>query len=161
MAVGTERTRPAPFHAWLATRVRAPWADTVAQLVLGDGQTPASNFYRLTPDPKVMAENVGRIFLGTRWMCAQCHDHPFESFRRSDYYGLAALFARLRQEEDGIRHLARGEILYPPTGRPAEPRFPDGTPVASDGDRRVAVAAVAARASGPWGERWRTGSGRT
>jgi len=140
--VGTESTRAAAFHRWLAGRVREPWADTAAELVRADGDAPPANFYRLTPDPKVMAENVGRIFLGTRWMCAQCHDHPFESFRQSDYYGLAAMFARLRQTENGVRHLERGEILFPPTGEPATPRFPDGRVLDEpDGDRRVAVAA--------------------
>ena len=139
-AVGTENTRAPVFHDWLGKRVRKPWTRTTAQLLRGKGNSAPANFYRLSPDPKVTAENVGRIFLGTRWMCAQCHNHPFESFRQEDYYGVASIFARLRQDESGVRHLDRGELIFPRSGDPALPRFPDGTPAPVEGDRRTAIA---------------------
>ena len=139
--VGTEQTDAAAFHGWLAGRVREPWTETARLALEAGGLEPAANFYRLTPDPKVTAENVGRVFLGTRWMCAQCHDHPFESFRQSDYYGVAAVFSRLRHTPEGIVAIDRGDLVFPRDGLPALPRFPDGSPCPPEGDRRPAIAA--------------------
>jgi hypothetical protein len=33
---------------------------------------------------------TARIFLGTRIECAQCHDHPFDKWKQTDFYKLAA-----------------------------------------------------------------------
>jgi hypothetical protein len=122
------------FHAWLLSRVREPWPETVKTMLLSTGRSPESNFYRLTNDPKEIAENVGRMFLGTRWACAQCHNHPFERFPQSEYYAFAATFARVRDTARGIVHIERGEIAHPKTEKPAAPKFP------ADGDRRTPLA---------------------
>ena len=37
-----------------------------------------------------------RYFLGVRLNCAQCHDHPFVSWKRTDYWGMAAFFAQIQ-----------------------------------------------------------------
>lgn len=42
--------------------------------------------------PENLADHVTRIFLGTRIGCAQCHDHPFASWKKSDFWGMAAFF---------------------------------------------------------------------
>lgn len=34
--------------------------------------------------------NTIRIFLGTRMECAQCHDHPFDRWKQSEFYKMAA-----------------------------------------------------------------------
>lgn len=33
---------------------------------------------------------TARIFLGTRIECAQCHDHPFDKWKQTDFYKMAA-----------------------------------------------------------------------
>lgn len=125
------------FHDWLKGRVRQPWSETARTLLTASGSGTETTFYRLTADAREMTENAGRIFLGARWQCAQCHDHPFERFRQVDYFGLAAMFARVRTSTDGeIVHFHRGELILPPTGREALPTFPDGSPGEVDGDRR-------------------------
>ncbi len=40
-------------------------------------------------------ESVAQAFLGVRIQCAQCHHHPAERWSQADYYGLAAVFARV------------------------------------------------------------------
>jgi len=44
-------------------------------------------------DPEMPLDNMAitaRIFLGTRIECAQCHNHPFDKWKQTDFYHLAA-----------------------------------------------------------------------
>ena len=47
-------------------------------------------------------------------MCAECHNHPFEAITQTDYFGLAAYFARVQFKgsqfglDDEIVYLAPG-----------------------------------------------------
>jgi hypothetical protein len=42
--------------------------------------------------PENLAGAYVRVFLGVRINCAQCHDHPMTDWKRSDFWGVAALF---------------------------------------------------------------------
>ena len=46
-----------------------------------------------------MAEEV-RVFMGRRLECAQCHNHPYETWSQNQYWGLAAFFGRVTQLGD-------------------------------------------------------------
>ena len=48
---------------------------------------------------EVTAE-VSRIFLGMQIQCAQCHDHPYDRWKREQFHELAAFFPRI-----GVRQL--------------------------------------------------------
>src|SRR5262249_23597792 len=37
-----------------------------------------------------------RVFLGIQINCAQCHDHPFDKWKREQFHELAAYFVRAR-----------------------------------------------------------------
>ena len=39
---------------------------------------------------------TSRAFLGVRIECVQCHDHPFDTWKREDFYSYAAFFAHIR-----------------------------------------------------------------
>jgi Protein of unknown function (DUF1549)/Protein of unknown function (DUF1553) len=42
-------------------------------------------------DPHMIARDLGRVFLGRDFQCAQCHDHPLvDSYKQIDYHGLLA-----------------------------------------------------------------------
>ncbi len=43
--------------------------------------------------PENLAAGVSRVFLGVRLECAQCHNHPFASWKREQFWSLAAFFA--------------------------------------------------------------------
>lgn len=45
------------------------------------------------PPGETMAEEV-RVFLGRRLDCAQCHNHPYETWSQDQFWGLAAFFSR-------------------------------------------------------------------
>src|ERR1041385_2834513 len=42
------------------------------------------------------AAETSRILLGIQINCAQCHDHPFDAWKREQFHELAAYFAQLR-----------------------------------------------------------------
>ena len=43
--------------------------------------------------PRTSPSGVARVFLGIRLECAQCHNHPFASWKREQFWSLAAFFA--------------------------------------------------------------------
>ncbi|MGI8989924.1 MAG: DUF1553 domain-containing protein [Bryobacteraceae bacterium] len=45
------------------------------------------------PPNDTMAEEV-RVFFGRRLDCAQCHNHPYESWSQDQFWGMAAFFGR-------------------------------------------------------------------
>jgi hypothetical protein len=88
-------------------------------------QRGPANFGRMVADARGQAELVGRLFLGARLGCANCHAHPFDRWTQDDYHGLAAVFGKLERGRM-VRVASRGEITNPRTGEPAVPRVPGG-----------------------------------
>ena len=43
-----------------------------------------------------VAAETARIFLGMQIQCANCHDHPTDSWKREQFHGLAAFFPRIQ-----------------------------------------------------------------
>ncbi len=87
-----------PYRHWVrkAMAGNMPWDEFTRRLVSssGDGWDPenaAVGYY--TRDRGMPLDNLSntmRIFLGERMECAQCHDDPFGSAERHDFYQLAA-----------------------------------------------------------------------
>ena len=83
----------------------------------------------------VMTEQA-RVFLGRRLDCAQCHDHPFDSWTQDQFWGLTGFFKNLTYfwttmaaVDDPIGHEefgADGRLLHPRTRREVEAFYPDG-----------------------------------
>ena len=44
--------------------------------------------------PEETAAEISRIFMGIQIQCAQCHDHPFDDWKREQFHELAAFFPR-------------------------------------------------------------------
>ncbi|MGL4398275.1 MAG: DUF1553 domain-containing protein, partial [Luteolibacter sp.] len=94
---GTTATNE-PYRHWVRTAVAGdmPWNEFTTRLLAsaGDGWDPASaavGYY--TRDRGMPLDNLAntmRVFLGTRMECAQCHDDPFGTTERHDFYQLAA-----------------------------------------------------------------------
>ena len=87
-----------PYRNWVRTALEnnMPWDDFTNALLAssGDGwdpQTAAVGYY--TRDRGMPLDNLAnsmRVFLGSRMECAQCHDDPFGTTERHDFYELAA-----------------------------------------------------------------------
>lgn len=158
-AKGVER-----FHGWIRESFNRdkPLDQFVRELLTAQGSTyevPPANFYRSLRDPVSRGETVGRLFLGVRLQCAQCHNHPFDRWTQDDFYQWMALFARVDYQivennrkdkldkhefvgDQIVKVLDAGEVVNPRTGRDALPRFlGESTPeMAPNSDRRVPLA---------------------
>ena len=95
--IGTSATNE-PYRQWVrdAMTNNMPWNEFTSHLIAssGDGWDPntaAVGYY--TRDRGMPLDNLSntmRVFLGTRMECAQCHDDPFGTTERHDFYQLAA-----------------------------------------------------------------------
>jgi hypothetical protein len=54
-------------------------------------------------------ENMTQVFLGIRFNCNKCHDHPFERWTQEQYYELAAYFSAVGRAPGST---ADDEIVY-------------------------------------------------
>ncbi len=93
------------FRDWLSSKLEADTPlDEIGREILGPRtdsvvKNPAAQYMVFFGgDPAVVAGRTARIFLGNRIACAQCHDHPYEPWRRSDFWSLSAYFVRVRRE---------------------------------------------------------------
>ena len=60
--------------------------------------SPAGYYMAKEGKPENLAAGVARVFLGIRLECAQCHNHPFASWKREQFWSLAAFFADVPPE---------------------------------------------------------------
>src|SRR6266487_240539 len=94
-----------------------------------------------------ITEDVSQTFLGVRFNCNKCHDHPFEKWTQNQYYQFGAFFARIAfkkgQGGDEVvvyNNYNGGEVSHPKTAAVVKPQVPYGMAHESMGeeDRRVA-----------------------
>ena len=126
------------FQTWLRGQFAdaVPYDQMVNDLLLATGaanQTGPALFYTsLQLQPEELAASSSRIFLGTQIQCAQCHDHPFDHWKRQDFWGYAAFFARLSRPPNGqlavfqVADTERGEVRIPDTDEAVLPQFLGG-----------------------------------
>src|SRR5262249_51592389 len=113
-----------------------------------------------------LATETARIFLGQQIGCANCHDHPFASWKRAEFHGLAAFFARakskLSQNDGGgtvVSSSDKGNYLMSDAADPSakgttiEPTVLAGSALPGelgDADRRARLAEWVTSAENRW-----------
>lgn len=136
--------RPNPYHVgikatmsldgWLRDNFRnnVPYDQFVRKLLTAQGSTwrnGAVTIFRDQRQPDELVTMASQLFLGVRLECAKCHQHPFEVYGQSDFYGLAAFFSRVQFKGTGISapisggeemvHVkAEGQVRHPLTQEP-------------------------------------------
>lgn len=150
------------FRAWIHSAIaeNMPYDRFVASLVAGVGDTnenaPAS-YLRVIRDTSTATENVTQLFLGVRFSCAKCHDHPFERWTQNQYYQFGAYFARVGFKpgtggSEVVINQDKGEVMHPKTALAVAPAVPvgRGPKLASFTDRRQAFATWLTSAENPY-----------
>jgi len=98
------------FDAWMAEQINknVSWAELTREMLTASGQAKFDNSDGKAGKAYFLASHMGadavteqaaetsRVFLGIQINCAQCHDHPFDVWKREQFHELAAYFARVR-----------------------------------------------------------------
>jgi hypothetical protein len=90
-----------PLLDWLAQGFNdnKPWDKLVYELLTATGdqdKNGAVTYFIGNNTVDKMTDSVTRLFLGVRLECAQCHNHPFTSYKRNEYWGMAQFFMKVR-----------------------------------------------------------------
>ncbi len=100
------------FEEWFTEQLNngRSWDAITTDLLTATGDTSTDGSTGLIfahgADAAELAAETSRIFLGIQIQCANCHDHPYDSFQREDFHELAAFFPRIRlrrEQQDGFR----------------------------------------------------------
>ncbi len=140
------------FRQWIKQSIAAnvPYDKMVRTLLTAEGsafKNPAVNYFRVLREPGKITEDVSQTFLGVRFNCNKCHDHPFEKWTQNQYYQFGAYFAQvafkrgmLPGDEVVYRNYMGGEVKHLKTDMVVAPKVPVGTAreVPSGEDRRDA-----------------------
>jgi Protein of unknown function (DUF1553)/Protein of unknown function (DUF1549) len=102
------------FRNWIRQAIteNKPYDKFVLELMTASGdslENPAANYYRIAREPNVVMENMTQVFLGIRFNCNKCHDHPFERWTQQQYYELSAYFSAVGRAKG---QSADDEIVY-------------------------------------------------
>jgi hypothetical protein len=145
------------FRGWVRDQIAGdvPYDQFVRKLLLGKGSSylaPEVNYYRALQTPEKTqektTEDITQTFLGIRFNCNHCHDHPFERWTQKQYYDFASYFASLSfkkgplPEEVIVYENPDGGVqLHPKTKMAVEPKVPYGTTLdyKTTSDRRQAM----------------------
>jgi hypothetical protein len=87
---------------WLETSFNEnkPWDKMVREVLTTSGAVDKNGpvVYYLANGPSVdkITDSVTKLFLGVQLQCAQCHNHPFTSWKQDEYWAMAAFFTKVR-----------------------------------------------------------------
>ena len=153
------------FREWIHQAIvdNVPYDRMVRTLLTAKGSSylnPEVNYLRVLKEPGKMTEDISQTFLGVRFNCNKCHDHPFERWTQNQYYEFGAYFAQVgikkgtsgketvrnetgdpvvvTGEEIVFRKYDGGEVKHPKTDKVVGAKVPFGEakPVDAKGDRR-------------------------
>ena len=158
------------FEQWLQTRFadNAPLDKLARDLLTAPMEdfprqntaSPLAFFYAKKTEPENLAAATSRVFLGVRIECAQCHDHPFDEWKREDFWRFAAFFSTMQRQPGRRGPLARildfvnrdAKLTIPGTTEVVRPGFLGQEEQAEvvAGNARKKLAEWVASKSNPW-----------
>ena len=95
----------ASFRDWIKNSIATnkPYDQFVREIVTANGsnrEQPQAAYYKILRTPEELVENTTHLFLGVRFNCNKCHDHPFERWTQDQYFETAAFFSHVSLAKD-------------------------------------------------------------
>ena len=106
------------YQRWIRASIAAnkPYDQIARERIAAQGYGDASPHYFPTSEVRNPEQKMGeqvRVFLGRRFDCAQCHNHPFEAWSQDQFWGLTAFFGRMNGMKYGPQdYTLYGSVLY-------------------------------------------------
>ena len=93
------------FREWIRKSVASnqPYDEFAGEILTAMGSNkehPEASYFKVLRAPEETMENTTHLFLGIRFNCNKCHDHPFERWTQDQYYETAAFFSRTQLRKD-------------------------------------------------------------
>ena len=140
------------FQEWIHQSIaqNRPYDQFVRDLITATGSSytnPAANYFRVSREYTAAVENTTQLFLGVRFSCNKCHDHPFEKWTQNQYYEFGAFFAdvqvkpgQLPGDEVVYANYTETPVKHPRTLAVIEPSVPFGEAYMDAEDKRQVLA---------------------
>ena len=145
------------YHDWIRDSIARdkPYDQIARERISAQGYDGPSRHYAHWPVPEAIMSEQVRVFMGRRMDCAQCHNHPFESWSQDQFWGLTAFFGRIRGygpsyysapvtdlPGGNYEHGKGGPVLHPRSKQVVQPAFLDGVGLTQENrdDPRKALA---------------------
>ena len=90
------------FETWMSEQLAdgRGWDEIATEIMTATGRVEENGatglIYAQGATGGEVAAEASRIFLGVQIQCAECHDHPYDRWKREDFHALAAFFPRIR-----------------------------------------------------------------
>ncbi len=168
----------AAYRKWIRDSVarNQPYNEFAKDILtaMGSNKTnPPASYFKVLRTPEETMENTTHLFLGIRFNCNKCHDHPFERWTQDQYYETAAFFKRTSLRADPASGTATiggsavegaqplyeevfeadgGEMKHQRTAKEVAPKFPYDVPhdEPQGGTRRDSLASWMIDADNPY-----------
>ncbi len=121
-----------PLTEWLTKQFNdnTPWDKMVRELLTAEGgqdENGAVTLFLANNTVDEMTDVTTKEFLGVQLQCAQCHNHPFNDWKQTEYWGMADFFKKVEltgprnpNKQDGVPGIVEG---FGVRGR--RPKLPD------------------------------------
>ena len=163
--LGKENAKVMRAHIHKQIAANTPYDKFVRELMTATGSNrdaPMTGYFKALRKPDELMENTTQLFLGVRFSCNKCHDHPFEKWTQNEHWHLAAYFKQVRRTGDKrfkgkigktavmaampeveiIDDAGKEKVMHPNTNKEMEPKFPfeHGDAAAANSPLRVQFA---------------------
>jgi len=112
------------MQKWLADSFNnnRSWNTIVSDMLLaqGDRETKPETTFMLAhvddnkgrhdPAPNKITTAASKLFLGVRLECCECHNHPFNTMKQTDFWGIAAFFGDTHSQNASQRDAKDGAV---------------------------------------------------
>jgi len=89
-----------PLHKWFEEEFNknVPWDKLVTALVTAEGtveKNPATTYFLANRSVDKLTDTTAQHFMGIQLQCAQCHNHPFTTWKQAEYWGMATFYSKI------------------------------------------------------------------
>ncbi len=119
------------YWEWIRDAIERdrPYDEVARERLAAQGYNAPTRHYlpylQIPPPENMMGEEV-RVFMGRRFDCAQCHDHPYEEWTQDQFWGMTAFFGPMFKfggnERSVIFDFPEGKEIAPDVPSPKEMR---------------------------------------
>lgn len=110
------------MQEWLADQFNknSTWNKIVGDILMAQGDKdkhPETTFFfahvddnkgRHDPSPSKITASATKLFMGIRLECCECHNHPFNALKQTDFWGVAAFFGDTHSQHASQKELKDG-----------------------------------------------------